>query len=247
MEGAVDLSGKTALVTNAASGVGLTCAHHLAALGAGVVVCDVDAEAVERAESELEMHGAPVYGLVADVARARDVEALLGETMRVFGRLDIVVVVAPATPPDTVLEIDDQGFNRALVSGVRAPFLVCQRAARLVDATRGGAFVLIDSDPAPFAGDNGATHQMTAAMARELAGAGIRVNAIAAGAGGGGGGRQDGRLSGRRGCGCGHGERHHSELRPARAAAHSLLAPSTRSLHVPGCRRRSSASAASSR
>jgi NAD(P)-dependent dehydrogenase (short-subunit alcohol dehydrogenase family) len=183
MEGAVDLSGKTAVVTNAASGVGLTCAHHLAALGAGIVVCDIDAEAVERAESELEMHGAPVYGLVADAARARDVEALLGETMRVFGRLDIVVVVAPATPPDTVLEIDDQGFDRALVSGVRAPFLVCQRAARLVDATRGGAFVLIDSDPTPFAGAvvAGATHQMTAAMARELAGAGIRVNAIAAG------------------------------------------------------------------
>jgi NAD(P)-dependent dehydrogenase (short-subunit alcohol dehydrogenase family) len=179
----VDLSGKTALVTNAASGVGLTCAHRLAAHGAGIVFCDIDAEAVERAESELEMHGVPVYGLPADVARARDVEALLGETMRVFGRLDIVVVVAPATTPGTVLEIGDSAFDRALASSVRAPFLVCQRASRLVDAARGGAFVLIGGDPAPFAGAvaAGATHQMTAALARELAGAGIRVNAIAAG------------------------------------------------------------------
>lgn len=180
----MDLSGKTALVTNAASGIGLTCAHHLAELGAGIVVSDVDAEAVERAESELEMHGGPVFGLMADVGRARDVESLLGETMRVFGRLDIVVVTVPATPPDTMLEIDDPGFDRALVSSVRAPFLVCQRAARLVDPARGAAFVLIGGDAAPFVGAvaAGATHQMTAAMARDLAASGIRVNAIAGGA-----------------------------------------------------------------
>jgi NAD(P)-dependent dehydrogenase (short-subunit alcohol dehydrogenase family) len=182
-ESAVDLSGKTALVTNAASGVGLTCAHHLAALGAGIVFCDIDAEAVERAESELEMHGVPVYGLPADVARTRDVEALLGETMRVFGRLDVVVVVAPAAPGGTVLEVGDADFDRAVASTVRAPFLVCQRAARVMNAAQGGTFVLIGSDPGPFAGAvaAGAARHMTTAMARDLAGAGIRVNAIAAG------------------------------------------------------------------
>ena len=179
----MDYTGKTALVTAGADGLGLACAHHLAALGAGIVFCDPDQEAAESAEAELEMHGVPVYGMTADIARARDVEALLGEAVRVFGRLDLVVVVGSPPAPGGLTGLSDADFDRAIAAGVRGPFLVCQRAARLMSG--GGTMVLVGGGTAAEslagAAIGGALRAMAGAMAAELGEQQIRVHAVEAG------------------------------------------------------------------
>ena len=185
----MQFTNKTALITGAAAGIGLACAHRFAQAGAGVVFCDRDEEAVQAAEAELEMHGTPVYGVRADTSRAREVESLVGEAMRVFGRLDVLVATAGPAPAGSLLETDDADLDAALASGVRGVYLTCQRAARVMAGHGGGSMVLVSAageptgSAAPFApaACAGAVHAMTRAMARDLAAHGIRVNAVAAG------------------------------------------------------------------
>ena len=179
----MDYTGRTALVVSGADALGLACAHHLAELGAGIVFCDPIQEAAESAEAELEMHGVPVYGMTADIARARDVEALLGEAVRVFGRLDLVVIIGTPPAADGLRGLSDADFDRAIASGVRGPFLVCQRAARLMNA--GGAMILVGGGTAggslAGAAIGGALRAMAVTMAAELHEQQIRVHAVAAG------------------------------------------------------------------
>jgi NAD(P)-dependent dehydrogenase (short-subunit alcohol dehydrogenase family) len=185
----VQFTNKTALITGAAAGVGLACAHRFAQAGAGVVFCDSDEEAVQAAEAELEMHGTPVYGVHADTCRAREVESLVGEVMRVFGQLDVLVATAGSPPAGSLLETDDADLDAALASGVRGVYMTCQRAARVMVGHGGGSMVLVSAagepagSAAPFALATcaGAVQAMTRAMAGDLAAHGIRVNAVAAG------------------------------------------------------------------
>ena len=183
------LKDATFLVTSACDGVGLACAHRLAAGGAGVVICGVDDEALQHAEGELHQYGVPVYAQVADIARSREVETALGETMRVFGGLDGVVVITAAPQQQPLLETDDEAFDRALAGGVRAAYVVCQRTARLmVGRGRGGSLVLVGpaaagpGEPGPAAA---VAREALAGLARELAVElrphGIRVNAVVQG------------------------------------------------------------------
>ena len=182
----MSLKDMTILVTNADGGVGLACAHALAAAGAGIVFSAGDDESVRRVEGELQMHGAPVYGLVTDTARSREVESLLGEALRVFGDLNGAVVVPVAAADGLLLETDDADLDRSLTAGVRAAYLICQRTARImVGRGHGGHLVLVD----PAVAGGGAAAALTRdglaglarALATELRPHEIRVNAVVGG------------------------------------------------------------------
>ena len=96
------------------------------------------------AEAELEAAGAPAYCIAADPARPREVEAALGELLRVFGGLDIAVADLTSRPAGSLLESDEATFDAALGGDLRAAFGVAQRAARLMVARgRGGSIVLV--------------------------------------------------------------------------------------------------------
>lgn len=183
----MSLKDTTILVTNAGGGIGLACAHALAADGAGIMFSADDDDSVRRVEGELQMYGVPVYGLVADTSRSREVESLLGETLRVFGDLQGAVVV-PATPATgSLLETDDTEFDRSLAAGVRAAYLVCQRTARvMVGRGRGGSVVLVDPAVVPGGATAALTRDALAGLARQLAAElrphEIRVNAVVGGA-----------------------------------------------------------------
>ena len=182
----MSLKGKTILVTNAGDGVGLACAHALAAAGAGIVFSAGDDESVRRVEGELQMHGVPIYGLMTDTARSREVESLLGEALRVFGDLNGAIVVPATLEGGSLLETDDADLDRSLTAGVRAAFLICQRAARImVGRGHGGHLVLVD----PAVAGGGAAAALTrdalaglaGALATELSPHEIRVNAVVGG------------------------------------------------------------------
>jgi 3-oxoacyl-[acyl-carrier protein] reductase len=186
----VSLHDSTILVTNAAADPGLACAHRLAAAGAGVVISAADEESLLRTEGDLQQHAVPVYGFLADIARGREVEALLGEALRVFGGLDAAVVVPAAPATDNLLELTDEALDRGLADGIRAVSVVCQRAARVMTARGGGSLVLVG----PVAGEpgglgpagaalHGALRALALELAVELAPHGVAVNAIVGGVG----------------------------------------------------------------
>lgn len=186
----MDLKDKAAFVAGAGDGVWPAIARRLAAEGAGVVVCTPDEERARQVEAELEAAGAPAYCIAADLARPREVEAALGELLRVFGGLDIAVADLTTRPAGSLLATDDATFEAALAADLRAAFAVAQRAARLMVARgHGGSLVLVadslvdDADGTrSLAGDvcGGALERMTRAIAHELGPHGVRANLVRA-------------------------------------------------------------------
>ncbi len=184
------LKDKTVFVAGGGEGVWPAIARRLAADGAGVVVCTPDDERARQVEADLEATGAPAYGIAADPARPREVEAALGELLRVFGRLDVAVADLTAPPPGGLLGLDEAAFEAALVADLRTAFGVAQRAARLMVARgRGGSIVLVadslvdgEDGGRSLTGDacGGALERMTRAMAHELGPHDVRVNLVRA-------------------------------------------------------------------
>lgn len=183
----MDLKDKAAFVAGGGDGVWPAIARRLVEEGAGVVVCTPDEPQARQAEAELEAAGATAYCIAADPVRPREVEAALGELLRVFGGLDIAVADLTARPPGALLDIDEATFEAALSADLRAAFGVAQRAARLMVARgRGGSIVLVADSLVDaggvrsLAGDacGGALERMTKAIAHELGPHGVRVNLV---------------------------------------------------------------------
>lgn len=99
---------RAAIVTGAASGMGLATSQRLAAEGAGVVLCDVNQQAVERAAEQIRSEGGRAVGVRVDVRCYDQVKAAVALTLERYGRVDILVNCA--------------GGNSARVLGHREPF-----------------------------------------------------------------------------------------------------------------------------
>src|SRR5438105_3509344 len=92
--GAFDLTGRAAVVTGGASGIGQATAEVLAGAGAGVVIGDVDEAGAEEAARAIAESGGRAVAQRADVTRSSDLDALVDRAVREFGRLDAMCNVA---------------------------------------------------------------------------------------------------------------------------------------------------------
>jgi NAD(P)-dependent dehydrogenase (short-subunit alcohol dehydrogenase family)/alkanesulfonate monooxygenase SsuD/methylene tetrahydromethanopterin reductase-like flavin-dependent oxidoreductase (luciferase family) len=151
-----DLRGQVAVVTGAGSGIGQALAERFAAEGMKVVIADIDADALDRVRSSLELQGAEVLSVSTDVSRAADVEALAAKTLARFEAVHVLCnnagVVGPVKPSweytaedwDWVLGVNLQG----VIHGIRVfvPILLEQRSdAHIINTAsiaglRGGLF-----------------------------------------------------------------------------------------------------------
>jgi NAD(P)-dependent dehydrogenase (short-subunit alcohol dehydrogenase family) len=182
----VEVEGRTAIVTGAAHGIGRVVAERLAALGASVVIADLDSEAASHAAAEIAATGARASCATVDVAQAKEVERLVAAVDGEHGGVDILVnnaggydkPVFPDARLDHVLRAIDLNF-RAVVFGIH--FAVRSMARR-----GGGAIVNVASSaglglaphPSPeYAAAKAAVMRLTATLA-SLADRGIRVNCI---------------------------------------------------------------------
>ena len=199
---AAPLQGRVALVTGAARGIGAGIAHGLAERGADVALCDLPArsdahasyalagsaeldEAIARADAA---GPGRALGLPCDVTRANQVDALVEKTLATFGRLDLVVNNAGIVHMAPVEEIPEEQWERLFAVNVKGVFLV-SRAALGALAETGGSIVNVAS----VAGKRGyafgtaycsskfAVVGFTQALAMEVAGRGVRVNAVCPG------------------------------------------------------------------
>ncbi len=188
----IDLSGRTAIVTGAAMGIGLGIARRLHEAGASIVVADLDliaaedaAEAlqVQRAHSALAAHG--------DISDPQSVELMVRDAVEVFGNVDILVNNAGIYPMVPLSELDLKTFQRVIEVNLTGLFL-CTKAvsAQMIAQGKGGRIVNVTSIDAlhpsmvglaPYDASKHGAWGFTKNVALELAPHGIFVNAIAPG------------------------------------------------------------------
>ncbi|HEX4194515.1 MAG TPA: glucose 1-dehydrogenase [Stellaceae bacterium] len=184
------LDGKVAIVTGAASGIGPSYAQGLAAEGAKVMVADVEpGDATVRA---ITSAGGVAQSRICDVSDAAQVEALIRDTEKAFGGVHILVNNAAvfarfvAVPLDQISAAD---WERAFAVNVRGSYLTVKAALPIMRRQGYGKVINIASGTVfkgvpmmlHYVSTKGAIIAMTRAMASELGGDGIRVNAIAPG------------------------------------------------------------------
>lgn len=187
-----DLTGKTAIVTGGGRGIGREMAEGLAEAGANVVLCGRNTETLERTVSEFTSRGHKAVGAPCDVSKREDIDRVVGETVRNFGSLDILINNAGtswgAMPEDMTLS----QWQKVIDVNLTGCFLFAQAAGREMLKRNSGSIINIASIAGMTSSANGpfyagyvASKAGLIGLTRELAASwgrrGIRVNAIAPG------------------------------------------------------------------
>ena len=188
----LDLTGKTAIVTGGAMGIGKAVATRLAAAGAAVVVADADGEAAAMTAKGLLDDGLQAMAVTVDVADETAVRRLGVATVAWAGRIDILVNNAGIFPAVPVMDMTNEQFHRVVEVNLAGVFLCSRMAAQhMIEQGDGGRIVTVTSVDALHPSSVGLAHYdaskhgawgFTKNLALELAPHGIAVNAIAPGA-----------------------------------------------------------------
>jgi NAD(P)-dependent dehydrogenase (short-subunit alcohol dehydrogenase family) len=188
------LKGKSAVVTGGARGLGRQHAFSLAEAGAAVAICDLLDEEGERTRAELEALGGRAFYMHVDVTRAEQIDALVAEARRAFGRIDVLVNnVARPSEGCPLGDVSDELWRQIIDVNLSSMFYVGKRVAASMRETGGGSIINIGSinsfvisNIAPrhnvtyCVAKAGVAH-LTRGMAAEWAPHNIRVNALAPG------------------------------------------------------------------
>ncbi len=181
------LDKKTAIVTGAAQGIGLACAHALAQAGARVVLADINSMLGVKSADAVG-HGA--WFVTCDVGDAESVAGLVETVEKAFGHIDILVNNAAVVHGADFLEISEADFDSVIRTNLKGAFLVGQTVARsMVRRQQRGAIINMSSinavvaigNQVPYSVAKGGLNQLTKVMALALAPHGIRVNGIGPG------------------------------------------------------------------
>jgi NAD(P)-dependent dehydrogenase (short-subunit alcohol dehydrogenase family) len=183
------LRDKVAVITGAGSGVGRASARRFAEEGAAVVCADIDLERAKQTAAEVESAGGQAVGERCDVAEETDVAGAINTAVAQFGRLDVMFNNVGIPTPRLGMVFEDHSladFERLTAVNFRGVFLGCRHAViRFKEQGDGGVILntgsvagLVGWGGTVYGATKGAVHQLTRAIAVELAPFGIRVNAI---------------------------------------------------------------------
>ncbi|MFC2008392.1 SDR family NAD(P)-dependent oxidoreductase, partial [Chloroflexota bacterium] len=187
------LNDRVAIVTGGGIGIGKAYSFGLASEGAKVVVADIDFEAAKTVAREIEQQGREALPVETDVSDQNSTLAMAEKTVGRFGKIDILVnnaaLFTALGPPKPWDEIDVAEWDRVMAVNLRGLFL-CSRAVVPHMKAQGKGKIINISSGLAYRGIAGRIHYITSkagvlgftrALARELAGQNINVNAIAPG------------------------------------------------------------------
>ena len=183
------LTGQVAFITGGAMGIGAGIAAGYAACGADVVLADIDLVQAELTAQKITAEtGRRALAMACDVNDPVQIRAAVAQTLARFGRLDMLVNNAAGVRPAPFLDLSDRSRERHLQINLMNLFTATDAAVRaMIDGGRGGSILNIASIEGLRAAPNFAIYgackaamlSMTQTLALELAGHGIRVNALA--------------------------------------------------------------------
>lgn len=181
--------GKVAVVTGAARGIGQAIAKRLAQEGADVVICDLQAEWLAETAGIVQGLGRKALPLAVDVGDSEAVNACIAEVVKVFGKVDVMVNNAGITKDTLLVRMSDDDWDAVLRVNLKGTFLFSRAVAKHMMKQRSGAIVNIASisgiigtaGQANYAASKAGVIGLTKSTANELAGRGVRANAIAPG------------------------------------------------------------------
>jgi NAD(P)-dependent dehydrogenase (short-subunit alcohol dehydrogenase family) len=184
-----DLTGKSALITGAGSGIGQAVALELARQGVNVAVADVDGAAAEATAERAREAGAKTVPVGMDVSRSAEVKRGVAAAEAALGPLAYLVNVAGIFEERPAIEISDEQWTRMLAVHLDGTFYCCRAVVPGMSARGIGAIVNISSLHALRGQPNAAHYSaakagiigFTKTLAREVAARGVRVNAVAPG------------------------------------------------------------------
>ena len=145
LQDAISLSGKAAIVTGGAKGIGKGIAYRLAEAGAKVLIADMDEATAQATASELAAKGWTAVAISADVSNEDEVRAMISACQQHFGSLDILVNNAGIYPPAPVAQMTQQDFEKVMHVNLRSVFLTTKYAAEVMKPRGGGKIINITS------------------------------------------------------------------------------------------------------
>lgn len=183
------LRGKVAAVTGGSEGIGRATVQRLVAEGAKVALCARRQEVLDAFIAELKKQGGDVYGVIADAAKPGDMERFIDETVKHFGRVDIVVNNAGGTGQDPFDKVTDEAWQHDIDIKVFAHIRTARAAIPYMKKQGGGRIINLNMvaarQPAastfPTTISRAAGLALVKALSKEYAADNILANAVAVG------------------------------------------------------------------
>jgi NAD(P)-dependent dehydrogenase (short-subunit alcohol dehydrogenase family) len=182
-----DLTGKTAVVLGAASGIGKSSAEALAALGASVLCADRSLDGAQATVAGILEHGGVAEAAACDASSAADVASLAKTAQQKFPRLDIAVTTPGLNIRKTILDYTEEDLDRVINLNIKGTVWFFQSFGRIMVEQRGGSLiacssvraVTIEPGLAVYGCTKAAIGLLVQGFASEVGRHGVRVNAIA--------------------------------------------------------------------
>lgn len=185
------MTGKKAIVTGAAQGIGKAVALIYAQNGADVMLCDVNEEKVQAAAKEIaDATGRQCIGMKMDITSLADVGTVVQATVEAFGRIDVLCNCAGILLHAKMVDMSEDAWDKIFAVNMKGAFLMTQSVAKIMIAQKSGKIVHVSScsgkkptpEEAGYCATKSALNGFVKVCALELGMYGINVNAICPGA-----------------------------------------------------------------
>jgi len=182
-----DLTGKVAVVTGSARGIGFAVAETLASYGADIVLVDRLHDELGTAKKAIEETGRRALTIEADLTKVSEIQSMADKAAATFGHLDILVNCAGINIQQMAVDVTEEAWDKILDINLKALFFCCQAVGKVMIKQKSGKIINMSSQTgtvgiprrAAYCASKGAVNMVTKLLAVEWAPYYINVNAVA--------------------------------------------------------------------